>query len=150
MLRLSKLTDYATVLLTYMAKTNDQLHTAMELSEVTAIHLPTVSKVLKVLSKEGLVYAVRGSKGGYQLAQAPECITVARVISALEGPVAITQCSSATHHCEQALACEIKGNWGVINRAIVDVLESITLADMMVPQQYSSKEIQVSMQGLNR
>ncbi|HIG91504.1 MAG TPA: SUF system Fe-S cluster assembly regulator [Methylococcaceae bacterium] len=150
MLRLSKLTDYATVLLTYMAKTNGQLHTAMELSEVTAIHLPTVSKVLKVLSKEGLVYAIRGSKGGYQLAQAPESITVARVIGALEGPVAITQCSSPTHHCEQALACEIKGNWGVINRAIVDVLESITLADMMVPQTHSPKEIQVSMQGLNR
>ena len=102
-----------------------------------------------MLSKEGLVYAIRGSKGGYQLAQAPESITVARVISALEGPVAITQCSSQTHHCEQALACEIKGNWGVINRAIVDVLESITLADMMVSQRHSPKEIQVSMQGLN-
>ncbi len=150
MLRLSKLTDYATVLLTHMAKTNGQLHTAMELSEVTTIHLPTVSKVLKVLSKEGLLYATRGSKGGYRLAQAPERITVASVVGALEGPVAITQCSLQTHHCEQALACEIKGNWGVINRAIVDVLESITLADLMIPKKQNSKEIQISVQGLNR
>ncbi len=151
MLRLSKLTDYATVLLAYMAKTNSHLHTALELSEATGIHLPTVSKVMKVLSKAGLVYAIRGSKGGYQLAQVPEQITVASIIGALEGPVAITECSAQTHDCEQASACEIKGNWGVVNRAIVNVLESITLADMMVTQQqYNSAEIQVSWQGLSR
>jgi FeS assembly SUF system regulator len=123
----------------------------VELSEATAIHLPTVSKVLKVLSKAGLVYATRGSKGGYQLVQVAEQITVASIIGALEGPITITECSSETHDCKQASACEMKGNWGGVNRAIVNVLESITLADMMVSQQqYSSKEIQVSWQGLSR
>ncbi|NOQ34564.1 MAG: SUF system Fe-S cluster assembly regulator, partial [Methylococcaceae bacterium] len=93
MLRLSKLTDYATVILTYMAKNQHDLHAAVGISEATGINPPTVSKILKALVKAKVLQSTRGAKGGYCLARAPEKITVASVISALEGPIALTECS---------------------------------------------------------
>ena len=146
MLRLSKLTDYATVILTFMAKTENQQHAAIEMAEATGINLPTVSKILKILVKAGIVNSIRGAKGGYFLASSPGEISVATVISAMEGPIALTECSLTHHDCEQASGCNIKGNWGLINQAINNTLESITLADMVMPKEQMSqvKEIPVS------
>ena len=138
MLRLSKLTDYATVILSFMARDNTQVHAAMEIASVTGIALPTVSKILKLLVNAKVLVSTRGAKGGYALARAPEKITVAAVISALEGPIALTECSISHQGCEQASGCEIRGNWNLINQTIHDALESVTLADMIKPARIPS------------
>ncbi|MDD5632413.1 MAG: Rrf2 family transcriptional regulator, partial [Methylococcales bacterium] len=80
-----------------------------------------------------VLISTRGAKGGYALAKAPEKITIASVISALEGPIALTECSISQQGCEQASGCEIRGNWGLINQTIHNALESVTLADMNIP-----------------
>jgi FeS assembly SUF system regulator len=150
MLRLSKLTDYATVILTHMAKTAHQQHAAMELTEFTGISLPTVSKILKILVKANIVNSTRGAKGGYILARSPGKITVAEVIAALEGPIALTECSITHHDCEQATCCEIKGNWGLINQAISNTLNAITLADMVMPKEQMPQPIEIPVTSLYR
>lgn len=133
MLRLSKLTDYATVILSFMAKENKQFHAAMEIAAATGIALPTVSKILKLLVNADVLISTRGAKGGYALASEPSKITVAAVICALEGPIALTECSISHQACEQASGCGIRGNWSLINQAIHNALESVTLADLIGP-----------------
>jgi FeS assembly SUF system regulator len=133
MLRLSKLTDYATVILSFMARDKIQVHAAMEIAAVTGIALPTVSKIMKLLVNADVLISTRGAKGGYALARVPEKISVATVISALEGPIALTECSISQQGCEQASGCDIHGNWGLINRIIHNALESVTLADLIRP-----------------
>lgn len=133
MLRLSKLTDYATVILSYMANDHAVLRAAVEISDATAIALPTVAKILKLLVNANIVASVRGAKGGYILARHPEKITVATIINALEGPIAITECNISNHHCEQSNGCKIRANWGLINQTIYNALEAITLFDMIQP-----------------
>ena len=133
MLKLSKLTDYATVILSYMAKDSEKMNPSQEISGITGIALPTVSKILKILVKAKIVISTRGAKGGYLLARSPRKITVASIISALEGPIALTECTVSHQGCEQASGCCIQGNWGLINQKIVDTLESVTLADMLLP-----------------
>jgi FeS assembly SUF system regulator len=135
MLRLSKLTDYATVILSVMAKDSSRVCAAMEIANVTGIALPTVSKILKALLNANVLVSTRGAKGGYALATTPENITVASIISALEGPIAVTECSISQQGCEQAAGCNISGHWNVINRAIYNALESVTLADLIKPQE---------------
>jgi FeS assembly SUF system regulator len=133
MLRLSKLTDYATVILSFMARDKTQMHAAMEIASTTGIALPTVSKILKLLVNANVLISTRGAKGGYVLARMPEEISVATVISALEGPIALTECSISQQNCGQASGCNIGGNWSLINRTIHIALDSVTLADLIRP-----------------
>jgi len=147
MLKLSKLTDYATVILSYMAKNQTQMHATHEISEETGIAQPTVSKILKLLVKAKILSSVRGAKGGYILARVPEKISIATVICALEGPIALTECSASHKNCEQAAGCEIQGNWGLINQKIFNALESVSLADMALPAK-QPKEILIPVNSL--
>jgi FeS assembly SUF system regulator len=133
MLRLSKLTDYGTVIMTYMARKPDALHTAREITDQIHVALPTVSKVLKLLAQEGLLRSYRGVNGGYSLSRAPDRISVAKIIKALEGPIGLTECSSSPGLCHQESVCPIRPNWLKINRAILATLEGITLAEMAQP-----------------
>ncbi|KAF3982257.1 MAG: SUF system Fe-S cluster assembly regulator [Methylococcales symbiont of Hymedesmia sp. n. MRB-2018] len=133
MLKLSKLTDYATVILSYMAKDYLKMHAALEIAQATGITQPTVSKILKILLKANVLTSVRGAKGGYLLARAPENITVATVIDALEGPISLTECSVSHKNCGQVADCHVQGNWGIINQKILALLEAVTLADMILP-----------------
>jgi FeS assembly SUF system regulator len=105
----------------------------MEIAAVTGIALPTVSKILKLLVNANVLISTRGAKGGYALARTPEEISVATVISALEGPIALTECSISHQGCEQASGCDIRGNWSLINQTIHNALESVTLADLIRP-----------------
>jgi len=148
-MRLGKLTDYATVILSFMAKQQSHMYAAMEISTATGIALPTVSKILKSLVRAHLLSSVRGAKGGYALLKGPENITVASVITALEGPISLTECSSTDHSCEQVSACQIGNNWRVVNQKIQQALESVTLADMMLPVS-SPQEITVPVASLYR
>jgi FeS assembly SUF system regulator len=133
MFRMTKLTDYGIVLLTHFAAHDDRVaHTARELSLETRLPLPTVGKLLKQLSRGGLLASQRGTKGGYILARAPRDISIASVIATLEGPVAITECNGSTR-CEHESFCSVRPNWQVINDTIRGALEGLTLADMTRP-----------------
>ncbi len=149
MLRLGKMTDYATVILSFMAKSQQQVHAALEISTATGIARPTVSKILKLLVKAKVLSSIRGAKGGYALVRAPDKITVAAVITALEGPISLTECSTTEHGCEQVSGCPIGNNWRLINQTVQQALESVTLADMLLPVQ-SPQEITVPVASLYR
>ncbi len=133
MIRVGKLTDYATVILSVIAKDKNRVFAAMEIAAVTGIALPTVSKILKALVNAKVLMSTRGSKGGYMLASDPSQLTVAAIISALEGPIALTECSISKQACEQASGCGIRANWHIINQTIHNALESVTLADLIRP-----------------
>ncbi|MCI0650401.1 MAG: SUF system Fe-S cluster assembly regulator [Planctomycetes bacterium] len=132
MIRITRQTDYGIVLLSHMARGGSaEVHTAPELAEASRLPLPMVSKILKLLTRAGLLGSQRGVKGGYRLARPPAEITVSAMVAALEGPVAITACvADAETFCEHAGSCATEANWQLINRAIREVLDRITLADM--------------------
>lgn len=134
MIRVSKLTDYGFLLLTRFSQTGlHQVHNARDVSSEVGVPQPTVSKLLKALARGGLLKAHRGAKGGYALARPAEQITVAEVISALEGPIGITDCSS-DEGCGLEGMCPTRTNWRRINAAVYRALEEITLAEMLVPE----------------
>ncbi len=130
MLRISKMTDYGTVVMSQLAKNPGRRFSARELARELNIGMATVSKLLKVLDRGGLLVAQRGKKGGYRLARPPEQISVAEVIRAMEGPIALTECASEAIRCEQESSCTVQRNWQRINRAILRALEGVSLADM--------------------
>ena len=134
MFRLSKLTDYAIVLLSYLMRSS-QPKTARELSDLAGLPHPTVSKVLKMLARAELLVSVRGQRGGYELAHAPGDISVTRMISAIEGPLAITECSAhEPTPCELEPSCPVSSNWKKISAKVASALDEMTLADMVEPQ----------------
>jgi FeS assembly SUF system regulator len=151
MLRLSKLTDYATVLLGYMARTKVEIHAAVEIAHATGVALPTVSKLLKLLTHSGLVHSIRGAKGGYCLSHPPDRISVADIVQAIEGPIALTECSISDDYCEQSAHCDIRGNWRVINKAMRAALESVSLADLAFKNKPATPvEFKVSVDSITR
>ena len=128
MLRITKITDYGFILLAHMAnQEKDSLHNAKDISASIEIPLPTVSKVLKILTQGDILTSHQGSKGGYSLARAPDQISAAEVIEAIEGPVAITDCSSA-EGCDRD--CQVSPRWQQVNSAVIGALQGLTLADM--------------------
>jgi FeS assembly SUF system regulator len=133
MFKLGKLTDYGTVVMTALAVQPEALRNAHELAEETHVAAPTVAKLLKQLAKGGLVESIRGAHGGYRLARPPAQITVADVVCALEGPIALTQCAVHEGGCSIESHCGVRGNWRLINTAIRQALESVTLAQMAEP-----------------
>ena len=131
MLRISKLTDYGTVLLAHLASNQTTVCSAADVAGATGIALPTVSKLLKVLARAGLVASTRGANGGYRLARAPHEISAADVIDALEGPVSITECSASDGDCEHEGVCSVGDAWQRINAAIHRALQDVTLNDLI-------------------
>ena len=128
------MTDYAVVLATHLAAAEGP-HAARDLAVQTQIPEPTASKVLKKLARAGVVMSQRGAKGGYALARPPERIGVNEVIEAIEGPIAVTECSDETTDslCEYETNCGVRANWQRINLAVHNALSQITLADMAFP-----------------
>ncbi|AXI83895.1 SUF system Fe-S cluster assembly regulator [Xylella taiwanensis] len=133
MLRVTKLTDYASVVLTVLAAHPGAVLSANELAEHAGLEPPTVSKILKPLSQAGLVEGLRGAYGGYRLARSAGDITLIEIVEAIEGPLAITECSQDHSQCSIAHQCGIRSNWQLINNVIANALRSITLAQMLVP-----------------
>lgn len=132
MLRMSRLTDYGIVLLTHLAaEGRDRVHNARELAASAGLPLPVVSKILKVLTREGFLVSQRGVKGGYSLARPPEELAVVAVIDALEGPVALTECAIGA--CEREASCVVRAPWQRINRVVRRSLEGVRLADLIEP-----------------
>ena len=128
MLRITKIADYGFILLTHMAnQEHDSLHNAKDLSETIGIPLPTVSKVLKILTQGGILQSHQGSRGGYSLIRPAAHITAVEIIEAIEGPVAITDCSSI-EGCDRN--CKVSNSWQQVNGTIITALQELSLADM--------------------
>jgi len=131
MLRVTKLTDYATVLLTTLAAAPARVHSAAELAEVARLELPTVSKILKPLAHAGLVTSFRGANGGYRLARPPSQISLIEIVEAIEGRLGMTECSGEHSSCEHEPHCGVQGHWRRINDVISDTLRGVSLAEML-------------------
>ncbi|MFZ5508758.1 MAG: SUF system Fe-S cluster assembly regulator [Pseudomonadota bacterium] len=134
MLRISKLTDYGTMVLAYMGRRPDKLCSAAEIADALHLGQPTVSKILKTLARRHLLLAFRGTNGGYTLARAPQLISIAEIIDAMEDqPFGLTECSAHEGLCTQEESCLIRANWKRINVVVRHALEGVSLADMIGP-----------------
>ena len=131
MFKVNKLTDYAMVVLIDLACA-DARRSAHQLSDHTGIPLPTVAKLMKSLNKAGLVASSRGATGGYALGRTPQLITVADVIQAVEGPIALTACADTSDEpCDMQRSCVVQGKWNRVNQAVRAALTEVTLAEMI-------------------
>lgn len=133
MLRISKLADYGTVIMAYLAKNFGSLVSARDISQSTKVSLPTVSKLLKNLCQANLLVSVRGANGGYKLARDAKNIMLADIIYALEENRGLTECSDESSACILQSVCSMQKNWNVVSQAIYAALSSINLADLQNP-----------------
>src|ERR1700761_8653002 len=133
MFRVSRLTDYATVVMACIATHPDAVLSTPDIAEEAPLELPTVSKLLKLLGHAGLVESFRGVNGGYRLARPAEAISVAEIVEAMEGPLGMTECSLSEGHCERQQQCGVRGSWQRINNVLDNALRSMSLADMLRP-----------------
>ena len=149
MLRLSKMTDYGTVVLAHMARTPDAVLTAADVAEATRVAAPTVSKLLKLLTRGGLLVSQRGANGGYSLARDPEAISAVDVIDAIEGPVGLTACSQDDGACDLESHCHIGSSWQRINGAIRNALKDVSLRDLAEPESLTPPTVRLGKRHLN-
>lgn len=133
MLRVTKLTDYATVVLTVLAARPGVVLSAPELAECSGLEQPTVAKLLKPLAAAGLVQGFRGASGGYRLAKSAESITLIEIVEAMEGPLSMTECSAPNGHCGLETICGVRSNWRRINDVVIAALRDVSLAQMRAP-----------------
>jgi len=148
MLRISKLTDYGTLVLAHLDAGNGAVASAVQLAERTGLAPPTVSKILKSLAKSGLVTSERGPHGGYVLARAPAAISAAEIIDALEGPVALTECSSPAGTCDLEAHCRVGSAWQNINRTIREALHEVSLEDLQhLPRPMPSPKLKAGLRA---
>src|SRR5262252_6314575 len=149
MLRITKLTDYAIVILTHVADEESSQQTARDLADRSRLPLPTVGKVLKTLAKAGLLVASRGKKGGYSLAKPSSEISVAEIIEAIEGPLALTECSESAGACELMSSCPVKANWQKISAIVRKALMNVSL-DVLRQKDRSKSASETLVQLLTR
>ena len=134
MIKLSRMADYGVILMSQLAREPDVLRTAPELAQSSGLPAPTVSKILKLLVQGDLLVSHRGTKGGYLLARDAEDITMADLIGAIDGPIALTDCMGPDGLvCEIEALCPTRTNWQRINEAMISALSGVTLAEMAVP-----------------
>ena len=138
MIRLGKLTDYGLLLMAEIARNPRELHTARDLAEDCKLPLPTVSKVLKTLLQSRLLLSHRGTRGGYSLVREPQAIAITEIISALEGPLALTECSMDVSSCDLEPSCPMKDNQKIINQVIHGALAKVMLSDLIRPLQVTA------------
>ena len=143
MIRITKITDYAMVILTYVAnQARDSVHTARDLASATGVPRPMVGKILKALARKGLLESHRGAKGGYSLSRAPEQLSLGSIVEALEGPMAVTEClEESISNCSIISVCPVRTNWQLINDAIRGTLEEISLADLAQPISFKARPL---------
>ena len=147
MLRISKMTDYAVLILANLALHDNKLLTAKEIASETHISLPTTQKILKKLNRKNLVISKQGASGGYTLNSQTKSLSIAVLLEKLDGDLSITQCSSNHDHCEVEDFCNIGNAWQLINQRVQWALNDITLGDLIHPtriEQFISTNIPVS------
>lgn len=143
MLRISKLTDYAILMMVEMTRDGGML-SAHALAERVHVETPTASKVLKLLAGSGLLESYRGASGGYRVTRGASDISVAEVIAAIEGPIAMTECSVEEGLCSQEDQCELRGNWQRISLAVAQALREVSLAEMSAPMGGKPNPLQIT------
>lgn len=144
MLKLGKLTDYAITVMSQMAG-ESTARSAGWLASQTGVPEPTVAKVLKMLARAELLVSERGAGGGYRLRDAPQQISVGRIIEAMDGPIAIVSCvDGGDDSCAAQARCPVKGKWEPVNTAIRAALHAVRLSDM-APEAAGAKLYQVSL-----
>lgn len=131
-MRLSSMADYAVVTLCAAARhCGGSRVSAGDLAEETGLPLPTVQKLVSILAKAGLIKSTRGAGGGLQLARPAAAITLADVVEAVEGPIALTACvGTGKHDCGLEACCTVRPHWGVVNAALRGALAEISLATL--------------------
>ena len=130
MLKISRLADYASSIMRYLAYFGEEPVSAVQIAESTRIAAPTVRKVLKQLSAAGVVCAARGKVGGYMIAKASDDITLANIVEAIDGPIALTECNIPDYECEHMKHCHMKKDWQIINATVRESLDKLTLASL--------------------
>lgn len=137
MIRVSRLTDYAVLILTHIAKEDLKFQNgpirvlnARDLSLRTHLPLPTVGKILKELSHSKILLSVRGVRGGYRLARPARDLSISDIVSAMEGPIAVTDCAHGVAQCALQETCGTKTHWRMINDVVVKALKSVSLLDL--------------------
>ena len=144
MLRISKMTDYAIMVMVELHASRGDVLSAHTLAERSHLELPTVSKVLKQLVKMKLVESYRGANGGYILQRKAKDISVAEIIAAIEGPIAMTECSVEEGLCAQEALCSLRGNWQRISIAVAKAMEGVSLAEMAQPIKPMAPPLQIT------
>ncbi|MFW0094761.1 MAG: SUF system Fe-S cluster assembly regulator [Coxiella endosymbiont of Haemaphysalis qinghaiensis] len=129
MLRISRLADYATTVMTILAS-REKCFSAAQVAWATPLSMATANKVLKLLNESKLVNSERGINGGYQLARPPEAIRIAEIVTVIDGNPAMTKCSQSESQCEHCTVCGLRKNWRLINKLVFEVLDSLSLSDM--------------------
>jgi len=128
------MTDYAIMLLARMATLpEDRILSSRDAAEFTTLSIPMVSKILKHLTRAGVVASTRGAGGGYRLARPGDEISLADVIRALEGPISMVECATQPGLCEQEANCPVRVNWSRVNREIENALERMPITEMVTP-----------------
>lgn len=130
MFRISKLSDYGMVVMTYLAQHPEELHAARDITQHINLALPTVTKILKIFARNGLLISQRGASGGYILARPSKDIALSEIIQAVEGELGLTECSSKDCHCVLESTCSTRKNWRLISQLMLTALGNITLEEM--------------------
>lgn len=134
MIRLTNLADYAVVVMAAAAREPGVKLSAARVAELTAIPAPTVAKLMGTLARAGLLTASRGVAGGFALSREPASISVAHIVEAVDGPIALTSCAgNDVTDCAMEGHCAVRGHWGPINQAVRSALAAVTLADLVRP-----------------
>ena len=139
MFRLSRMTDYGIVLLAHLASQRERSAEALppqnarDLARQVDLPLPVVSKVLKQLARNGVLESHRGAKGGFTLERRPQDLSVAELVAAVDGPVALTQCAIDPGACDHERTCAVRSPWQVINQVVENALSEVSLADLVSP-----------------
>lgn len=131
MIRISRLADYASVVMACLARRPGEVLSAVQIGDDTHLELPTVSKLLKRLAQAGLVESFRGAAGGYRLAKPAQKISLAEIVEALDGPIGLTECSIGHAGCERQPYCAVSRDWQGVGAAIDNALRGVSLADML-------------------
>ncbi len=138
-IKLSRMADYAILLVTRMANDSKKLYSAQELSDYTSLPITTVNKILSKLTRNKITHSYRGVSGGYKLASSADKITVRKIIDIIDGKIALTACSEASDdECNMTGFCPTQKNWQIINNAVCDALDSVNIAEMANPENFLS------------
>jgi FeS assembly SUF system regulator len=139
-IKISKMADYAVVVLASLSRHEEGLSSASALALNTGLPEPTVSKVLKLLSKSGIIASTRGTLGGYRFEREPAQVSIADILLAVDGPVSLTACiEGSAERCDYQCNCLMKGRWNRVNLAIQKAFEDISLEDMIAPKAQEKK-----------
>src|ERR1039457_6317401 len=140
--KLTKKADYGLIAMRHLAEHADLgARSAKDLAEMYSIPQEALAKILQRLTKAGLLVSQYGTNGGYTLARNPRQISAFEVIRAIDGPLFITSCSSATEDCEQSDRCTVRGPLRKVSRSIEDVLNRLTIWEMTEPEHESAPEL---------